>query len=359
MSFVVDGPVEVINTIRPRGDGSVWPVVLVSDVAGAPQVFADTAERDAFPAGKLTVGMTCYVVDVTTEYRLTTVDPLEWTEESGGGGLSSRQSMVGVTDDDVVGGIITINMETSPTNVTAFNAFLASPVTGIHFYDPQTPGNLDDLEISILIAGISGALTFSGEVGGKGAVDPIFDTQVPTSYGATFQSAMIRAKRAAIGASAVVSVVSLDDLPANLSDLSDLALQSALDEKADSTHASQHETAGGDPIAPTSIGAVALLGGTAHTPNAVVVNFASQPQNFLIADDAVTLDVSNVALGGSASLAIENTTGSAIAISDIVPCRWLGTLGEPTTLAAGKTMRIALSVSTDGATVDAAYVVEA
>ncbi len=89
----VQGPVEVINTIKAMND-LTFPVVEDTDLWGGYQTVASTAERDAIPAAKLKVGMRCAVGP--SVFRLSVLSPATWVADTGSQAVDSVNGETGV-----------------------------------------------------------------------------------------------------------------------------------------------------------------------------------------------------------------------------------------------------------------------
>lgn len=82
-------PVVVVSApVVPLDPLDVYPSHIANYGRGGYQTADDIAARDAIPSGRLELGMVVCVVDPdNTEYRLTDLDPVTWTEvEAGTGG---------------------------------------------------------------------------------------------------------------------------------------------------------------------------------------------------------------------------------------------------------------------------------
>ena len=90
------GPVEVANTIKAKNN-LTFPVVEDTDIWGGFQVVATTTERDSIPSGKLKVGMRVVVQADGFVYKLTSVSPMTWAIDSGGGAADGDKGDITVS----------------------------------------------------------------------------------------------------------------------------------------------------------------------------------------------------------------------------------------------------------------------
>jgi len=72
--------------IAPRDPSDTYPSHIANYGRGGFHTFADLTERNALSSDLMSLGMACHVVSNDTDYRLTDLDPVTWTEFSGGGG---------------------------------------------------------------------------------------------------------------------------------------------------------------------------------------------------------------------------------------------------------------------------------
>jgi len=73
-----------ISGLGKPQNGGAFPVIEDVDLLGGHQVQPTTSGRDAIPTLNLKIGMTCYVVETSTTYRLGSVSPVTWAAVTSG-----------------------------------------------------------------------------------------------------------------------------------------------------------------------------------------------------------------------------------------------------------------------------------
>ncbi len=77
-------PIQIASQLIPR-NGNTWPIAEDVHIKGGYRVLSTLVDRDAVDVLTLKVGTKVYVVENQTEYRVTSLDPVTWAEETSGG----------------------------------------------------------------------------------------------------------------------------------------------------------------------------------------------------------------------------------------------------------------------------------
>lgn len=336
-------PIEVIDEIVDK-NGAGFPVTDQKRVKGGYQVFADLAERDAFDARKLTLGMRVFVVDQAKDFRLTALSPLTWVEivagGGGGGGITSLTGDVTASGTGAVAATIAALAVTDVKVATAnkdgavgtpsMRTLGTGALQAAAGNDPRLVGNEKSTNKDVL-NGYAGLDVNARLVAAR---MPALTGAVTTAAGATATTISTGAVGTLQIADAAVTNAKLESMPSGTIkgqlnggsgppvNLTQSEARTVLAILSVGTTTGT-VAAGDDARLVAAASASARLGLKTHTTNSFSVSFADPEQQLRDATGAVTITgLTGLGEGLGVNVVIRNTTAAAITVTVVPVLDW-------------------------------------